>query len=261
MMSIFAALDNNTSSRIEAPGYMRVPPEHLPGDKVSEEEEEEEEREGALDSCSSSIGKNSDLSGRSSADGEDSGDTEVQSSYKGPLNAMDSLEEVLPIKRGISKFYEGRSKSFTSLARASSSSIKDLVKPENAYTRKRRNLLAATSLVDGGISKRLLSSSSSSRLAMSNSSSGNSNFNSKLISTTFPHTLLRLPVRPQLGQSSFPLPPPPPPPPPPSGNFSVWRSFSLADLQQCASVSVSATSTIASASSISDEPAHLDKLN
>lgn len=51
-----------------------------------------------VDSCSSSsIGRNSDLSDRSS-DGEDSGDDEVQSSYKGPLDTMDELEEVLPIK-------------------------------------------------------------------------------------------------------------------------------------------------------------------
>lgn len=45
---------------------------------------------------SSSIGKNSDLSESSlerGADGE-----EVQSSYKGPLDAMEALEEVLPIR-------------------------------------------------------------------------------------------------------------------------------------------------------------------
>lgn len=52
-----------------------------------------------LDSCSSSsIGRNSDLSGGSS-DGENSTDEEVQSSYKGgPLDTMDALEQVLPVK-------------------------------------------------------------------------------------------------------------------------------------------------------------------
>lgn len=48
-------------------------------------------------------------------------------------------------RRGISNFYNGKSKSFASLSDAtvSCASIKDLGKPENAYTRKRRNLLAS----------------------------------------------------------------------------------------------------------------------
>lgn len=46
-------------------------------------------------------------------------------------------------RRGISKFYCGKSKSFTSLADARrSSSSKDLAKPENSYTRKRKSLPA-----------------------------------------------------------------------------------------------------------------------
>lgn len=49
-------------------------------------------------SSSSSIGKNSDLSERSCTDGEDSEENEAQSSYKGPLEMMDALEEVLPIR-------------------------------------------------------------------------------------------------------------------------------------------------------------------
>ncbi|KAK9273724.1 hypothetical protein L1049_018534 [Liquidambar formosana] len=150
--------------------------------------EEERGREKS-DSCSSSssssssIGKNSDLSGRSS-DGEDSGEAEVQSSYKQPFDSMDALEEVLPIRRGISRFYSGKSKSFASLTDASStSSVKDIAKPENAYTRKRRNLLASSLVWDknrnsplrsngGGISKRPANSSRSTlalAVAMSNS--------------------------------------------------------------------------------------------
>ncbi|KAK6119736.1 hypothetical protein DH2020_046529 [Rehmannia glutinosa] len=97
------------------------------------------------ESSSSSIGKNSDISEEKlSGDGE-----EVQSSFKGPLDAMDALEEVLPIRRGISRFYNGKSKSFASLADASSSSsIKDIAKPNNAYMRKRRNLLACNLIWD-----------------------------------------------------------------------------------------------------------------
>lgn len=48
-----------------------------------------------------------------------------------------------PLRRqGISKFYCGKSKSFTSLGDAiPSSSAMDLSKPENSYSRKRKNLL------------------------------------------------------------------------------------------------------------------------
>ena len=46
----------------------------------------------------SSIGKNSDLSSERSMEDEDSGENEAQSAYKGPLDMMDSLEEVLPIR-------------------------------------------------------------------------------------------------------------------------------------------------------------------
>lgn len=68
-------------------------------EKVVVANEKEEELK-ASDTCSSSstssIGKNSDISGRSM---ENSGDTdEVQSSYQGPLDAMEALEEVLPIR-------------------------------------------------------------------------------------------------------------------------------------------------------------------
>ncbi|XP_077230902.1 protein OXIDATIVE STRESS 3 LIKE 2-like [Tasmannia lanceolata] len=138
----------------------------VPEDRRIPAGNEEEE----LASCSSSsIGRNSDFSERSlQSDGEDS---EVQSSYKGPLDTMDSLEESLPIRRSISKFYCGKSKSFTSLADISSS-IKDLAKPENAFNRKRKNLLACSVFCDknrisplrntgGGISKRPANSSRS----------------------------------------------------------------------------------------------------
>lgn len=56
-----------------------------------------EQRGNDFESCSSSsIGRNSD----SSSDGgdESGGESEVQSSYKGPLDTMDALEEVLPVK-------------------------------------------------------------------------------------------------------------------------------------------------------------------
>ncbi|CAL9090368.1 unnamed protein product [Musa acuminata var. zebrina] len=140
--------------------------------------------DGGEDSCSSSsIGRNSDLSAGGS--GSDGGEAEVQSRLKGPLETMDALEDSLPSRRGISKFYTGKSKSFTSFVDAkSSSSCKELAKCENAYTRKRKNLLAFSVLSDkssklgnmeGRISKRPASSSRSMLSPILNSASSSSN--------------------------------------------------------------------------------------
>ncbi|KAL4564463.1 hypothetical protein LXL04_028527 [Taraxacum kok-saghyz] len=104
-------------------------------------------------SGSSSIGKNSD-------DDDDDQEGDAQSSYRyhqnnnkisnGSLDdAIQALEEALPIRRGISTFYNGKSKSFTCLTKmwpSSTPSIQEIVKPDNVYTRKRRNLLASTIL-------------------------------------------------------------------------------------------------------------------
>lgn len=51
-----------------------------------------------------------------------------------PLSDMSSLFQQLPIKRGLSKYYQGKAQSFTSLAKVSS--LEDLVKPENPYNKK-----------------------------------------------------------------------------------------------------------------------------
>ncbi|GKD17339.1 hypothetical protein Tco_1206497, partial [Tanacetum coccineum] len=66
--------------------------------------------------------------------------------------------------RGISKFYDGKSKSYGSLADAAKvSSIQDIVKKEDAYSRKRKNMIAHTVLLEklcnssseNGVPKRL----------------------------------------------------------------------------------------------------------
>lgn len=209
--------------------------------KVFAEDRRRLERES--DSCSSSsLGRNSDLSGGSS-DGEDSADDEVQSSFKGPLDTMDALEEVLPIKRGISKFYSGKSKSFTSLADASSvSSIKDFAKPENPYNKKRKNLLAHASLWDknhnqplknigGGTSKRPASCNRSASVLCETLRSSATNVNlddSSSISTSPSCNLPPLHPHgkrsPTIGSSSPP-------------RQSPRRSFSLSDLQSVAASS------------------------
>ena len=138
-------------------------------------------------------------------------------------------------RRGISRFYNYKSKSFTSLAEAaSSSSIKEIVKPENAYTRKRRNLLASNlmsrnsslGVCSGGISKSskrtITASQSTLALAVamcsaetSPSTSGDSNTSSLLTPPSFNKL----------------------------GDHAAWRSLSLADLQECAtSAAVNTTS-------------------
>lgn len=54
-------------------------------------------------SSNSSIGRNSDSGvGSVSSDPDDSGEPEVQSSYRGPLDTMDSLEDSLPMRYGLS---------------------------------------------------------------------------------------------------------------------------------------------------------------
>ncbi|CAH8267338.1 unnamed protein product [Arabidopsis lyrata] len=103
--------------------------------------------------CLSSTSSTFDSIGKNSEDDE-GGENEIESAYKGPLDMMESLEEALPIKRGISKFYKGKSKSFTSLSETASLPVKDLTKLENPYSRRRRNLLSHRIRSRGGISKK-----------------------------------------------------------------------------------------------------------
>ncbi|RZC91730.1 hypothetical protein C5167_027794 [Papaver somniferum] len=224
---------------------------------------------GGGDSCSSSssIGKNSDLSnGGGGSDDDDDG--EVQSSYKGgPFDSMvDSLEDVLPIRKGISKFYCGKSKSFTSLRDATSSnSIKEIAKPENVYSKKRKNLLACSIILGdksknfplrsngGGISKRSITTSRSSlvlAVAMNKTNSNESNCTSENSSSPPPLPRYRPPLHPNAKQAfnrddiESPLNSSPSSPQKGLSNTS-WRSFSLADLQYAAANSVAASNSSA----------------
>lgn len=104
-------------------------------------EEEEEKLEAEDSSESSSIGVQSSSS--EEEDDEERGN-EVQSKLKdeGALTSMDSLEDSLPIKRGLSNFFTGKSKSFASLSDASAGSARDLKKEENPFNKRRRILIA-----------------------------------------------------------------------------------------------------------------------
>ncbi|KAF7108506.1 hypothetical protein CFC21_108959 [Triticum aestivum] len=76
---------------------------------------------------------------------------EVESEAKAPvdevlamgLGTLESLEDALPSKRGLSNFYAGKSKSFTSLAEAAAkAAAKEIAKPENPFNKRRRVLAA-----------------------------------------------------------------------------------------------------------------------
>ncbi|XP_061361598.1 protein OXIDATIVE STRESS 3 LIKE 1-like [Gastrolobium bilobum] len=186
------------------------------------------------DSSGSSIGRKS-TSSEDSSDREDSGEVEVQSSFKGPLETLNDLEEDLPVKRGISKFYSGKSKSFTCLAdAAAATSMQDIVKPEDPYAKKRKNLLARNILIDrsrsysdniGGISKRPANIGRGTSCLTLSSSGCEEGQNSESISPPCPLP----PLHPRANRSSANASPPRPP-----TLNSPWRSYSWSDLQSVA---------------------------
>lgn len=92
----------------------------------------------ALSSSSSSIGAGED-SFSSDGSEDNAGDGEIQSSLRrAPLSGLASLEDALPIKRGLSRYFTGQSKSFGCLSDALSTS---LAKPANPYARRRKNFV------------------------------------------------------------------------------------------------------------------------
>ncbi|OAE29399.1 hypothetical protein AXG93_2090s1050 [Marchantia polymorpha subsp. ruderalis] len=102
------------------------------------------DKEGPIvSSSSSSIGNRSeDSSGSVVSDVDSPGDMEVESSLRGGSHSqlnLSSLESSLPIKRGLSRFWNGKAKSFAFLQDVSSlATLADLAKPENPYNKRRR---------------------------------------------------------------------------------------------------------------------------
>nr|CAK26793.1 hypothetical protein [Sporobolus stapfianus] len=200
---------------------------------------------------SSSIGKDSD---ECTPPGKE--DEEVQSAYmgekggageEGGLVGLEALEEALPIRRSISKFYSGKSKSFSCLKEAvtSSGSAKDISKAENAYSRKRKNLLvysimyensnetATAEVFETGPPKRPSSLSRSSLVTMASSSSRSSS--SFSIEDNQLHEQLHYPCSPDHSENCGPPKSPIPPPAScayrtPSAPMTAMRSFSMMDL-------------------------------
>ncbi|TVU05052.1 hypothetical protein EJB05_48208 [Eragrostis curvula] len=150
----------------QRPGKGKADPDERKRDTngfLSEEEEEEdavvrrgqeEEEEAALLSDSSSIGAassdSSSIGENSASEKEDGEEDEVESKAKEVeglgmmgLGTLESLEDALPTKRGLSNFYAGKSKSFTSLGEAAAkAAAKEIAKPENPFNKRRRVLAA-----------------------------------------------------------------------------------------------------------------------
>ncbi|XP_072967049.1 protein OXIDATIVE STRESS 3-like [Typha angustifolia] len=105
-----------------------------------------EEEEDSVESMSSSLGSFSmDSSSTFSDDDDDDDDND-----DGPLYEMSNLIAQLPLKRGISMFYQGKSQSFTSLSTVRSS--EDLPKPERPCKKKKKKLKSSKSY-GGGLDK------------------------------------------------------------------------------------------------------------
>ncbi|XP_059459402.1 protein OXIDATIVE STRESS 3-like [Corylus avellana] len=84
-------------------------------------------------SCNGSTSSSSDM-----VDDASSSTSYSSSSHsRGPLYEFSELMAHLPIKRGLSKYFEGKSQSFTSLSRVLS--IEDLAKKETPYRRKMKS--------------------------------------------------------------------------------------------------------------------------
>ncbi|XP_011044985.1 PREDICTED: uncharacterized protein LOC105140029 [Populus euphratica] len=88
-----------------------------------------------------------DLSDSSSSIGApDDSDEDEEDGVVSSNNALDSLnsmEDALPIKRGLSNHFTGKSKSFTNLAEVNTvNTVKELEKPENPFNKRRRILMA-----------------------------------------------------------------------------------------------------------------------
>ncbi|CAA3007189.1 Hypothetical predicted protein [Olea europaea subsp. europaea] len=75
----------------------------------------------------------------SSSPSDDDDDDVDENEVQNALKSLASLEDPLPIKRGLSNFYNGKSKSFMNLSREESKlKMKELEKPDYQMKRKRR---------------------------------------------------------------------------------------------------------------------------
>uniref|UniRef100_A0A5B7B9U2 Oxidative stress 3 n=1 Tax=Davidia involucrata TaxID=16924 RepID=A0A5B7B9U2_DAVIN len=158
-----------------------------------------------LDSISSSSSEVSSVVSLESDTAEEVTSSDSSSSGQlveaGPLQDLSSLLQQLPFKRGLSKYFQGKSQSFTCLSNVRC--LEDLAKPEKPYNKR----LKSCKSYGGGLSDHshrschhhiLLprrSSTTSSRLISKKASRGS--FSSKRTASSF------------LGNNRPPIPPPP----------------------------------------------------
>uniref|UniRef100_J3MH86 Uncharacterized protein n=1 Tax=Oryza brachyantha TaxID=4533 RepID=J3MH86_ORYBR len=109
-------------------------------EEAGEEEEEEEEQR-------SSIGDESEEDDDEEEEVESKGETWRRKTKKcgGALTCLDALDDALPIKRGLSNFFSGKSRSFANLqdvaaGATAASGANEIAKPENPFNKRRRIL-------------------------------------------------------------------------------------------------------------------------
>ncbi|XP_008804228.2 uncharacterized protein LOC103717561 [Phoenix dactylifera] len=95
---------------------------------------EEEELGSTSSSSDNFLGSSDSLDDATSSTSSSSLSNKDDQFEDGPLYEMSSLIAQLPFKRGLSKFYNGKSQSFTSLSNVRS--LEDLAKPERLYRKK-----------------------------------------------------------------------------------------------------------------------------
>ncbi|KAH7852907.1 hypothetical protein Vadar_030744 [Vaccinium darrowii] len=105
--------------------------------------------EGSHDSIASSS-SSSDM--MEDATSSTSSSSSLSTSYDGPLYELSELMAQLPIKRGLSKFYQGKSQTFASLE--SVKSLEDLAKRGRP---KRRKMMESSKSYGGGLDKQIYS--------------------------------------------------------------------------------------------------------
>ncbi|OMO66511.1 hypothetical protein COLO4_30527 [Corchorus olitorius] len=82
-------------------------------------------------------------------DASSSSNSSINSNNNGPLFQLSELMAQLPIKRGLSKYFEGKSQSFTTMS--SVKSLEDLVKKETPYNYSSRKRMKSCKSYGGGL--------------------------------------------------------------------------------------------------------------
>ncbi|KAJ0965609.1 hypothetical protein J5N97_026747 [Dioscorea zingiberensis] len=110
------------------------------GDKLEEEKFDHDTSSNGMEPSEKEKSEDTSSIGEPSDDDEEEEMVESSKSNGGALASLEALERALPIKRGLSNFFNGRSRSFQCLTDILGATAEHLVKPENPLN-KRRKLL------------------------------------------------------------------------------------------------------------------------